>query len=133
MSGIQNAGFRNDNDNPQVSVFLLQNKSWTRFSHEDFRLQLYTMATISELPQLESVDYANVADLPRERHPNKKLSEDTEQPIYDTVAKPSESFIEKYDTKIRMAKTILLNVVIVAYFIWATVHYFDQSRSNFSK
>lgn len=91
------------------------------------------MATISEIPKLETVEYVNVEDLARQRKPNHTThTPDPPKVTFDSVSRSSESFTQKYCEEIRIARIVILNVLIVAYFIWATVYFFHQ-RSISSK
>lgn len=93
---------------------------------------MHTMATISEIPKLESVEYTNVI------FPNGKMnnitavSPEPEENHYDSVddslTKPTESFLEKYDTEIQFARIFFVNTMSIAYFIWATVYFFKQGE-----
>lgn len=90
------------------------------------------MATISEIPKLESVEYTNVIFPRRQMNNITADSPEPEESHYDSVddpiAKPTESFLEKYDTEFQFARIFLVNAISIAYFIWATIYFFNQGE-----
>lgn len=47
--------------------------------------------------------------------------------FFSSVSSSLESFSDEYSEYIRIGKIILLNCLVGAYFVWATVYFFQQS------